>query len=122
MLRSALIYNHRSFFVSNYLNHVKFIFIWLAMTNKMAAKDLFYAQGLPSYGDSKHAKSKRMRKRSSFPLYGWFMVNRFFQIQQRMVPFSAGTNGEKNGSESFYYFFYNGIIINSICLACVRAT
>ena len=56
IVTDALIYNHRSFFVNHYLNHVKFIFIWLAMTNKMAAKDLFYAQGLPSYGDSKHAR------------------------------------------------------------------
>ena len=44
-----------------------------------------------------------------------------FGMRQRMVPFSAGTYVEQNGSLSFYYFFYYGIIFNSMRLAYMRA-
>ena len=49
------------------------------------------------------------------------MVIALFRMRQRMVPFSAGTYVEQNGSLSFYYFFYYGIIFNSMGLAYMRA-
>ena len=61
------------------------------MTNKVAARDLFYTQGSPSYGDLKLKKLMKKIVFSSFKLvYGKWV----FQMQQRKVPFSAGANGE----------------------------
>ena len=49
------------------------------MTNKMAARVLFYAQGLPSYGDSKGAKLKIMAKKIVLPslrlVYGYWVFS-----------------------------------------------
>ena len=41
---------------------------------------------------SKSEKTSRRRLSSHFQ--AWFMANEFFRMRQRMVPFSAGTNGE----------------------------
>ena len=46
------------------------------MTNKMAARDFFYAQGSPSYGNSKGAKLKMLMKKIIFPS---LRVSRFFK-------------------------------------------
>ena len=37
---------------------------------------------------------KTSRRRSSSHLQALFMANGFFRMRQRMVPFSAGTNGQ----------------------------
>ena len=40
-------------------------------------------------------KSEKIsRRRLSSHLQAWFMANGFFRMWRRMVPFSAGTNGE----------------------------
>ena len=39
---------------------------------------------------------KTSRRRLSSLLQGLFMVNGLFWMQQRMIPLSAGTNGEQN--------------------------
>ena len=62
------------------------------MKNKMATRVLTYKLGLPSYGNSK------LDKYHEEDCLAWFMVNRFFRMQWRMVPFSTATNGELNDS------------------------
>ena len=37
---------------------------------------------------------KSLRRRSSSNLLAWFMVNGIFRMRQRMVLFSAATNGQ----------------------------
>ena len=66
----------------------------LAMINKMAASDLFYAQGSPSYGDSKGAKLKTLIKKIVFPSLRLDYSELVFRMWQKLVPFSAGANGE----------------------------
>ena len=55
-----------------YVYHMIIMYIWNqpGMMNKMAARDLFYNQGLLSYGDSKHAKKNRSSS-----------LNKLFQMQ-----------------------------------------
>ena len=48
------------------------------MTNKMAARALFYAQGLPSYANSKGAKLKKFTKNIVYPFLSWLVAIRFF--------------------------------------------
>ena len=62
-------------------------FIQVAMKNKMAARDLCYVLGLPSYDNLKGAKLKN-RGRSSFLLQGWFwqtMHEEWFNFQQKLM-------------------------------------
>ena len=51
----------------------------------MAATDLLYEQGTPSYGNSKHAKMMKKQVLFIKP------ANRFFQMQQTIVSFGAET-------------------------------
>ena len=64
------------------------------MTNKMVARVLTYELGLSSYGHSKLKKWKMKIKKMGFHSSSMFYGEQIFQMQQRMVPFSAGTNGE----------------------------
>ena len=63
------------------------------MTNKMAARVLFYAQRLLSYGDSKGAKQKNFTKKIVLRLiYG---DQGFSNAAKNDIIFSrAGTNGD----------------------------
>ena len=61
---------------------------------KMAARDLFYAQGSLSYGDSKGAKLKTLIKKIVFPSLRLDYSEWVFRMWQKLVPFSAGANGE----------------------------
>ena len=67
------------------------------MTNKMAARNLFYAQGLPSYGDLNGAKYRKTLQRRLPGLLGWLMVIRcffgcneeWFLFQQELIQWSV---------------------------------
>ena len=61
------------------------------MTNKIAASDLFYELGSPSYGDSKLVKWKTMIKKMVF--HSLSLVSGKW-MQQSMVKFAARTNGK----------------------------
>ena len=64
------------------------------MTSKMAVRILFYAKGSPGYGDSKGTKLKIIAKKIVLPSLRLVYVNWVFFNSQKMVSFSAGTNGE----------------------------
>ena len=62
------------------------------MMNKMAARVLFYAQGLPSYGDSKGSKLKIMAKKIALPslrlVYGNWLFGygkEWYHFQQELM-------------------------------------
>ena len=64
------------------------------MTNKMAARDLLYELGLLGYGNSKLTKYKIEIKKTGTCSSSLVYDERVFQMRQRMVSFSTGTNGE----------------------------
>ena len=53
------------------------------MSSKMAARDLFYAQGSSSYGDSKGAKFKKFTKKIVFPSSGLVYGDQVFSDEAK---------------------------------------
>ena len=60
----------------------------------MATQVLTYELGLLSYGDLKLAKWKIKIKKMGFHSSSMVYGEKVFWMRQRMVPFSAGNNGE----------------------------
>ena len=57
------------------------------MMNKIATRDLFYAQVLRSYGNSKVAKLKRLTKKTVNPPLRLVNAQLDFLMRQRMLHF-----------------------------------
>ena len=64
------------------------------MKNKIAARDLFYTQGLPSYDDSKGAKLKRFTKKIVFPCLRLVYGDRVFLDVVKNCTIFSRNNGE----------------------------
>ena len=80
------------------LDHMIFLYIQnlLAMTSKMAVRVLnTVGARIAELWRFKAQKVKKTSRRRSFShLQAWLMANGFFYMWQKMVPFSAGTNGK----------------------------
>ena len=61
---------------------------------QMVARDLFYKLGLPSNGNSKHAKLKGMKNKTVSYSLSLVYGEELFWMQVKMVLFSTGANGE----------------------------
>ena len=87
--------------------------------NRMVGRDLFYVQGLPSYGDSMGVKLKMLVKKIFFKGGLWqtgfsnftIFSRNYVMVSKMVVSFQIAL-----------LFFCYEIIINSTHLACVKTT